>query len=202
MNRFRYLLICLAILAGSYAPLLAVDFDPLAASIEENILQPPVPAKIRSALTAAMAQLVNALRDAGYTTATVRDGQVAVVTIQASELFAPGETSIKESAASRLRPLMPYIRRSDNYKIIVAAHSDNTGDELYNDRLTADRANAVDEFFYTLNGNADTGIIPYGLGYDEPVESNNSVNGRAANRRIEIYFVPTAEYMDKIKRHR
>lgn len=181
---------------------LCADFDPLAADIEANIRYPEVPAKAAQAVSSSMNQLVRTLRGAGYSVRAVRDGQVVLVTIPAVQLFAPGSTALRPEASSALRPLMPYINRTDNYKVIVAAHSDDTGDEVYADRLTADRANAVDEFFFALNSNADTGIIPYGLGADEPVEANNSIAGRAANRRIEIYFVPTQEYIDKVRRRR
>lgn len=184
------------------AALGAAVFDPLAADIDDNLRHPPVPAKAAQAVSGAMGQLVRTLRAEGYSVQAVRDGQVALVTIPASQLFMPNETTLKDSAAAKLRPLMPYIMRSDNYKVIVAVHSDDTGDEVYNDRLTTERANAVDEYFYGLNSNADTGIIPYGLGYDEPVAPNNSIADRARNRRVEIYFVPTAEYIEKIRRHR
>ncbi len=92
--------------------------------------------------------------------------------------------------------------RSDNYKVVVAVHSDNTGDEMYADRLTSDRANAIDEYYFHASGDKETGIIPYGLGSDEPVAPNSGRANREKNRRVEIYFVPTAELIEKIKRNK
>ncbi len=198
----RNFLLTALILLSVALPMRADDFDPLAASIDDNLRHPAVPAKASPAVVSAMGQLLRTLRNAGFSVQAVRGGEVVVVTIPASELFGPGATSLKDGAQAKLRPLLPYIQRTDNYKVILAAHSDNTGDELYNDRLTADRANAVDEFFFRLNNSAETGIIPYGLGFDEPVAPNNSVADRAKNRRVEIYFVPTAEYIDKVKKRR
>jgi flagellar motor protein MotB len=37
---------------------------------------------------------------------------------------------------------------------------------------------------------ATDGIVPYGIGMDENIADNNSRASRAANRRIEIYFIP------------
>lgn len=178
------------------------DFDPLGAGIEENLRHPKVPNKAAAAVTSAMSQFVRTLRNQGLTVSAVREGQVVLVTIPAARLFAPNSTVLKEDAGAVLRTLMPYIKRPDNYKVIVAVHSDDTGDEQYNDTLTSERANAVDEFFFSLNNNQETGIIPYGLGYDEPVAPNNSIEGRSWNRRVEIYFVPTQEYIDKIRRRK
>lgn len=178
----------------------AVDFDPLSASIEENITQPVVPRKKAQIVREGMAVLMRTLRNAGFAVTTVRDGEVVLINIPAGEIFASGSTELRDAAAATLSPLMPYIKRNDHFKVIVAVHSDNTGDELYNERLTADRANAVDDFYYRLNNNQETNIIPYGLGNDEPIASNNSVSGRAKNRRIEIYFVPTEEYINNVRR--
>lgn len=175
------------------------DFDPLDADIEANLNNPPVPGKATQAVCSAMSQLIRTLRQAGFNVRGVRSGQVAMVTIPAAQLFAPNSATLKESASSILRQLMPYIKRNDNYKVVIAVHSDDTGDETYNTQLTTDRANAIDEYFYHLNSNVDTGIIPYGLGYDEPCAANNSIADRARNRRVEVYFVPTSEYIEKIR---
>lgn len=176
------------------------EFDPFTASIEENISTPAVPVKHRAAVVSGMNLLANTLKNARYTVERVRSSEVVVVTIPCSELFAPNSSELKISAEKRLLPLVPYIKRSDNYKVVIAVHADNTGDSSYADALTADRATAVDNFFYNSMGKVDTQAIPYGIGSDEPVESNATVAGRAANRRVEIYFIPTQEFIDKAKK--
>lgn len=176
-----------------------VEFDPYTADIEENIKYPPVPQKNVKGVVAAMENLYNTLKNAGYTTSKVRSGEVVMVTIPASDLFAPNETILKDNASKKLKNLSAYVARKDHYKVIIAVHSDNTGDSQYTDNITAERATAVDDFFYHDNGSVDTGIIPYGLGDDEPVAPNSGVKNRAANRRVEIYFVPTKSFIDKSK---
>ncbi len=175
-------------------------FDPFAAGIEENISTPKVSAKQQPKVKAAMEQLERALKSVGFSATRVRSGEVVLVTIPCDRLFAPNATVLKSTASGHLAQLVPYVKRSDNYKVVVAVHADNTGDTSYADKLTADRANAIDEFFYHRNGNADTGIIPYGIGADEPVMSNVGVRNRAANRRVEIYFIPTGSFIDKVQK--
>ncbi|MCM1067250.1 MAG: OmpA family protein [Muribaculaceae bacterium] len=176
------------------------DFDPFTAGIEENISTPKVSARQQAKVTAAMAQLERTLKSAGFAVSRVRSGEVVLVTIPCSELFAPNATALKDTDKCRLSALVPYVKRADNYKVVVAVHTDNTGDATYADALTADRATAIDEFFYRHNSGADTGIIPYGIGSDEPVAPNTGVRNRASNRRVEIYFIPTSGFIEKVQK--
>ena len=70
--------------------------------------------------------------------------------------------------------------------MVVAVHADDTGDTVYCDRLTA--------------GGEETGIIPYGLGQDDFIGSNHSIEARARNRRVEIYLVPRTSLFQKQKK--
>ena len=202
MKLFRLFSLSLLLIVSALMPtgVLADDFDPMAANIEENIAHPAVSDKASAKVAAAMKQLIRALQNAGYDAEGVRKGEVALVTIPCSDLFAPNSVELLPSAKGKLAPLMPYMKRTDNYKVILAVHADNTGDDLYAERLTADRANAIDEFYYEANGNQDIDLIPYGLGADEPVSPNIGVENRAKNRRVEIYFVPTEVLIDKARK--
>lgn len=177
------------------------EFDPFSANIEENIATPAVSAKNSPLVAATMGQLVKTLRSSGYAVDAVRNGEVAMITIPCDQLFSPNSIELMPVASKKLTPLLPYIKRTDNYKVILAVHADDTGDDVYAERLTADRANAIDEFFFQANA-GETGIIPYGLGADEPVASNIGVENRRRNRRVEIYFVPTELFIDKAKKRR
>ncbi len=203
MNTFRSIFaISTLFIAGAIsAEQPSATFDPMAVNIEENIAHPSVPAKNSAAVSNEMNHLGNTLREKGFSVDMVRKGEVVMVTIPCSKLFAPNSLVLSPSAESILASLEPYIKRSDKYKVILAAHSDNTGDEMYAERITAARANAIDEYFFKVYGDKDTEIIPYGLGADEPIAPNSGIANREKNRRIEIYFVPTAPYIDKIKRN-
>lgn len=176
------------------------DFDPETATIEENIRHPEVSEKHSKAVSALMAELRDKLKAAGFSTSLVRSGEVVLVTIPCSALFSPNETTLSAKGITKLAALKPFIARRQDFKVIIAAHTDNTGDDTYANRITADRANAIDEYFYKESGNIETGIIPYGIGADEPVADNHGYANRAKNRRIEFYFVPTAEFINKARK--
>lgn len=184
------------ILAAAASPAGAAAADPVAEpdvlelSIDDNIATPAVPSKARTYIRTAMDQLRRMLLRSGMTVESLRDGEVLEVTVSCSSLFAPGATSLKPSAAEVLKPLAPIVREPSKYKLLVAVHSDDTGDEQYSDSITAARANAIDDHLWRQAGERDTNVIPYGIGRDEPRVPNVSRANREANRRVEIYIVP------------
>lgn len=180
----------------------AADFDPYSASIEENINTPAIGNKAVAGVTAAMTPLRNSLNRAGFKTSSERNGLVVMVTIPAADLFAPNGTDLTDRGREKLAALKPFVTRQTDYKILIAVHSDDTGDQMYAEQLTADRANAIDDFFGEGSDTELAQIVPYGLGDDEPVAANNSIAGRARNRRVEIYFVPLQQFIDTHKRTR
>lgn len=178
----------------------ADDDDELSLSFDANVATPRVPQKQKSRVREQVADLEASLKDHGYAVVTLRDGEVLRVTIPCDRLFAPNSSELKDDVAPVLTPLKKYSRPDSPYKMVVAVHADDTGDTVYCDRLTADRASAIDGFFYVLAGGEETGIIPYGLGQDDFIGSNHSIEARARNRRVEIYLVPRTSLFQKQKK--
>ncbi len=196
----KFFLLSLALAAEAVCT--AADFDPLEATLQENINHPAVQTRYQEAVAQAMTPLLRTLRNGGYSATTERRGEVVTVTISADELFRPNTAELNSRASAILTPLWDQIKRTEKYKVLIAVHSDDTGDTMYSDRLTEERANAVDEFFYVLNSNRDTDIILYGLGREDPVASNVSIANRRKNRRVEIFFIPTEQFINSVKRNR
>lgn len=67
----------------------------------------------------------------------------------------------------------------------VEAHTDNAGDDAANMKLTQDRADAVKAYLVDKGISADR-ITAVGMGESTPIADNNTVSGRAKNRRVEI----------------
>lgn len=168
-------------------------------AVDENLQTPAVPSKLVIGAQSAMAGFATRLQRSGYEVdLSERDGMVLMVTVPASELFAPNDTIISHSAPQKLKPLAQPLRVPDKYKLLVVVHSDDTGSEEYLYDLTRARADAI------RNWIADQGIpvdavVPYGLGYDEPISVEVSRKGRAANRRVEFYYVPGPIMLEELK---
>jgi outer membrane protein OmpA-like peptidoglycan-associated protein len=73
--------------------------------------------------------------------------------------------------------------------VLVAGHSDGNGPLAFNQVLSADRARAVVAYL-AGRGVARERLEAAGFGPDEPVGSNHTREGRAANRRVEIIPLP------------
>lgn len=169
--------------------------DILELSVDDNLATPAVPAKAKPYIKSTIDQLRRHYVKDGYPAELLRDGEVLRLTVPCSRLFAPGATTLKPAASSALAPLGLVVREPQKYKVLITVHSDDTGDTMYSDSITAARANAIDDYLWELAGQQDTNVIPYGIGRDEPVGPNNSIQSRSANRRVEFYIIPDTELL-------
>lgn len=181
--------------------LLAVSYawaqDAYDMTFDENLAEPKVTAKAQRGIRSHMKQVSASLAKQFANVELVRDGEVVLVTIPASALFAANDTVVSASGRKLLGRLASAAKAPTMYKLIVAAHSDDTGDEQYRIVLTEARANAVDECLIEAARVENENILPFGLGSDDPVTDNDTMAGRAANRRIEIYIVPDTGLIDR-----
>ena len=107
-------------------------------------------------------------------------------------LFASNTAELQAASYSILDQIISTLEQCDEIvsenKLIIAGHTDNSGDAAYNLALSQRRADAVKT--YIVNAITDTGLISsVGYGENQPVESNDTVEGRAQNRRIEFKLV-------------
>ncbi|MDO9307858.1 MAG: OmpA family protein, partial [Deltaproteobacteria bacterium] len=70
--------------------------------------------------------------------------------------------------------------------IYVVGHTDNAGSFDANMKLSKDRAEAVAKALSTNHGIAATRLKPYGVASLSPVASNDTEDGKAKNRRVEL----------------
>lgn len=132
---------------------------------------------------------------------TFRNKEVLLVTIPASKLFAPNETTVRKEAAALLAPLKRYLKEPDMYRVLLVMHTDNTGSEKYREVLTEERSTALFEWF--VNQGCDTRyLFSYAYGDDMPLMENNSMTNREKNRRLEVYLVPGKKMIDQAKKGR
>ncbi len=164
--------------------------DVLELSLDQNLALPEVPKKAKTYVKTAMDQLRRHLVKSGFEAEMLRDGEVIELTVPCADLFGAGALDTKAAAAERLRPLAIVAREPNKYKMLVAVHTDDTGDDVYADSISAARANAIDDLLWQLAGVDETNVVPYGLGKDEPRVPNTTRINRATNRRVEIFIIP------------
>lgn len=100
-------------------------------------------------------------------------------------LFAVNSAELSDASVKTLTDLNRVLKKYPKNRIVVQGHTDSTGDEAYNQKLSAQRAKAV--YDYLIGSGLKTLSITY-VGYGEayPVADNNTEAGRAANRRVVL----------------
>lgn len=99
--------------------------------------------------------------------------------------FDTGSSDVNLNSAARLKSAAVVMKKFPDMYWIVEGHSDSQGNEVYNQKLSEDRAKEVKNFFIT-NGIEAGKIDSYGYGESRPQTTNATAAGRAKNRRVEM----------------
>ena len=121
------------------------------------------------------------------------NGQYLVVNMPQDLLFATDSASLRPDLMSDIKSIAANLQQYPNSQIEVVGHTDNTGSSAYNQDLSQRRAVSVAEVLRGA-GVPNARIAAFGRGEDQPLPtaSNLTLEGRAANRRVEIIIRPTA----------
>ena len=114
------------------------------------------------------------------------------VRLNSMSLFDSGKFQLKSGSTKVLVNALVGIKAKPGWLIVVSGHTDNTGSSTLNQQLSLKRAESVRDWM------RDTGDVPescfavQGYGESRPIATNDTPEGRAANRRVEISLVPQA----------
>ena len=112
-----------------------------------------------------------------------------IVILDANKLkFDFNSATIKDEYNSVLEKLKNYIE-AKNHKISITGYTDSKGTKEYNKELSLRRAESLEEKLIELGLSPDKIVETKGNGDNNPVASNDTEEGRAANRRIEVQFI-------------
>jgi outer membrane protein OmpA-like peptidoglycan-associated protein len=141
---------------------------------------------------ARLAEMDTKLKDARATIAkiaTVRDDDRGmVITLQGELLFKTGQFDLKPAAMAKLDEIAQALR-GDEQPIHVIGYTDNVGTRSNNLSLSRSRADAVRGYLIERGVPQDL-VEAEGRGPDDPAADNDSVEGRATNRRVELVVEP------------
>jgi OmpA-OmpF porin, OOP family len=100
--------------------------------------------------------------------------------------FDTGKSDIKAESAPALKEIARMIQSNASMKLYVVGHTDNAGTFDSNIKLSNSRADAVVKALVTEYSIAPSRLQPFGAGPTAPVASNQTEEGRAKNRRVEL----------------
>ncbi|HEX3047341.1 MAG TPA: OmpA family protein [Bacillota bacterium] len=100
--------------------------------------------------------------------------------------FDTGKSEVKPESEPSLKEIAKLLQTDPKLKLYVVGHTDNAGTFDYNIKLSKDRADAVVKALVTRYGITASRLQSFGAGPVAPVESNQTEEGRAKNRRVEL----------------
>ena len=103
-------------------------------------------------------------------------------------LFDTGSAVIKSGSVASLTRFVEMVKNNGNgtlREVQIVGHTDSTGSEVTNRQLSLNRAIAVRDFLIA-NGVNSSIVSAQGVASTQPVASNNTVEGRAENRRVTL----------------
>jgi outer membrane protein OmpA-like peptidoglycan-associated protein len=160
-------------------------------SEKERLAQREKKTKERLAAERRFYQMFNEVRGQfGPTEAEVyKQGNSLVIRLKAIQ-FPVGTAVIKPSNYTLLRKVQQAIQTFNEPDVVIEGHTDSSGSDEANERLSQKRAEAVREYFVANGTLSYERIYPVGYGSARPLASNETAEGRAINRRIDIVITP------------
>jgi outer membrane protein OmpA-like peptidoglycan-associated protein len=117
------------------------------------------------------------------------DRRGLIVTLPGAALFQSNSESINEGARGALGKLAELVKLYDGRKTLIVGHTDSMGDAGYNRDLAKRRAEAIKAFLVQNFEIEQTRLATEGKGEEQPIASNETREGRAANRRVEVLLL-------------
>ena len=114
-----------------------------------------------------------------------RVGEGIKITFNSGILFDVNKANLKDYSRTELTNLGTILNKYDDTNILLAGHTDATGSEQYNLELSRRRAQSVSDYLTVQNINPERFTVQ-GYGESGPIASNDTADGRAQNRRVEV----------------
>ncbi|MBH0039436.1 MULTISPECIES: OmpA family protein [unclassified Pseudoalteromonas] len=135
-----------------------------------------------------------AFRDelAGSGVEVVREGDNLRLVMPSNITFATAQSYISSGFNDTLDAIAKVMNKYEKTYLSVEGHTDSTGKDSFNMNLSRERAQSVKDYLVNQQIMA-TRISTMGYGETRPIATNDSANGRAQNRRVEIQIVPNTE---------
>ncbi|OJV40565.1 OmpA family protein [Hydrogenophaga sp. 70-12] len=105
--------------------------------------------------------------------------------------FASGRSTLSPTLVRVLGQFATTLQQNQATQVTIIGHTDSSGSDAINNPLSFDRANATRDYLVG-RGVAATRISTDGRGSREPIADNGTAQGRAMNRRVEIYVAEPA----------
>ena len=142
-------------------------------------------------------QLEEELANAKVEQTTDKNGLQAIrVTFDGGILFPTNKWTINQNAKKELSEFAQSLIQNPLTNVSIYGYTDNTGGMSVNQKVSTNRADAV-KTYLNQNGVANSRMTAEGLPMQDYVASNETAEGRAQNRRVEIFIYASPEMIQQ-----
>lgn len=114
-----------------------------------------------------------------------RVGEGIKITFDSGILFATNSSTLEPEAKTNIKKFAAILNKYPDTNILVTGYTDSDGTEQYNQSLSERRAKSVSDYT-AAQGVSSSRFSVVGFGESEPIASNDTVDGKRMNRRVEI----------------
>ncbi|MDG1277760.1 MAG: OmpA family protein [Algoriphagus sp.] len=114
-----------------------------------------------------------------------RVGEGIKITFDSGLMFPFDQYALIEQSRTNLRELAESLKEHPDTNILIEGHTDNTGKEAYNMKLSKRRAESVKDYLTSLGVDSNR-LEVTAFGEEMPIASNDTEEGRQKNRRVEV----------------
>jgi len=119
----------------------------------------------------------------------VREGDNIRLVMPGNITFETDSYNLRSNFYEVLNSVGLVLAKYADTSIRVSGHTDNTGSKQYNLTLSERRAQSVADYLVTRQVTRSRMFVQ-GVGFDQPIADNQTAQGRATNRRVELYILP------------
>ncbi len=126
----------------------------------------------------------------GTGVSVTREGNNIRLNMPGNVTFDTDQSNIRPQFQPVLDSVVKVANKFEKTALRVSGHTDSTGSDSYNQRLSEYRALSVKDYL-AMRGVAPQRLSSTGYGESRPIADNGSASGRALNRRVELELIPT-----------
>ncbi|MEE4637753.1 MAG: OmpA family protein [Wenzhouxiangella sp.] len=128
----------------------------------------------------------------GSGVSVTRRGDEIILNMPGNVTFDFDSAALKPEFFEVLDSVALVLEEFDRTVLVIDGHTDSTGSRSYNLRLSKQRADTVGRFLIS-RGVSPARVATYGYGPDYPIAGNDTAEGRAMNRRVELTLMPVTD---------
>lgn len=128
----------------------------------------------------------------------VNEGEAIKVTFESGILFATNSSTLSSASRLSLDKFASSLLNNPDTEVEIYGHTDSSGSDAINNPLSQRRAESVYNYL-TSKGVSGSRMKSQGFGSTKPVSSNGTVEGRAENRRVEVFILPNSKMIQEAK---